>query len=152
MAGSINKVILVGNVGKEPEVRHTQNNRAVATFSLATTDSWTDKLSNTKKERTEWHKIVVFSAGLVDVVKNYVHTGTKLYIEGSIQTNKWTDQAGIERYSTTIVLQGFNSALTILSSKEGSGSVVADNLPVEPTSREAEHKIEINDLDDEIPF
>lgn len=118
MAGSVNKVILIGNVGKDPELHATQDGREIANFSLATSDTWRDKATGEKKERTEWHRIVVFSEGLVKVVKNYVHKGSKLYVEGKLQTRKWTDKDGVERYSTEVVLQGFNSTLTMLDTKK----------------------------------
>lgn len=114
---SINKVILIGNVGQEPEVRQTKDGKEIANFSLATSESWKDK-NGEKKERSEWHKISVLSQGLVSIVKQYVKKGSKLYIEGSLQTKKWTDNKGIERYTTEITLQNFNSTLQILSGVE----------------------------------
>lgn len=114
---SINKVILIGNVGQEPEVRQTKDGKEIANFSLATSESWKDK-NGEKKERSEWHKISVLSQGLVSIVKQYVKKGSKLYIEGSLQTKKWTDNKGIERYTTEITLQNFNSTLQILSNVE----------------------------------
>lgn len=114
---SINKVILIGNVGQEPEVRQTKDGKEIANFSLATSESWKDK-NGEKKERSEWHKISVLSQGLVSIVKQYVKKGSKLYIEGSLQTKKWTDNKGIERYTTEIILQNFNSTLQILSGVE----------------------------------
>lgn len=116
---SVNKVILIGFCGNEPEIRPTGDGREIANFSLATSDSYKDKNSGEKKEKTEWHRVVVFSQGLVGIVKSYVKKGSKLYIEGSLQTRKWTDNAGIERYTTEIVLQNFNSTLQVLSSKGG---------------------------------
>ena len=123
MAGSVNKVILVGNVGNQPEIRSTQDGRRIANFSIATTDSWNDKATGEKREKTEWHRVVIFNDKLVGVVENYVPKGTKLYIEGSLQTRKWVDNGGIERYTTEIVIQGFGGQFTILSSK---GSVASD--------------------------
>ena len=114
---SINKVILIGNVGQEPEVRQTKDGKEIANFSLATSESWKDK-NGEKKELSEWHKISVLSQGLVSIVKQYVKKGSKLYIEGSLQTKKWTDNKGIERYTTEITLQNFNSTLQILSNVE----------------------------------
>lgn len=114
---SINKVILIGNVGQEPEVRQTKDGKEIANFSLATSESWKDK-NGEKKEKSEWHKISVLSQGLVGIVKQYVKKGSKLYIEGSLQTKKWTDNKGIERYTTEITLQNFNSTLQILSGVE----------------------------------
>jgi single-strand DNA-binding protein len=115
---SINKVILVGNVGQEPEIRNTQDGREIASFSIATTESWKDKNSGEKKEKTEWHRIVIFSPNLVSVVKLYVKKGSKLYIEGAIQTRKWKDNAGVEKYTTEVVLQQYNSTLQILSNNQ----------------------------------
>ena len=117
MVGSVNRVILVGNVGQDPEIRQTQDGREIANFSLATSESWKDK-NGEKKEKSEWHKILVFSQGLVSIVKQYVKKGSKLYIEGSLQTRKWTDNKGIERYTTEIILQNYNSTLEILSFTE----------------------------------
>ncbi len=119
MAGSVNKVILVGNVGKDPEIRRTQDGRPIANLSLATSESWRDKNSGERKEKTEWHRVVVFNEGLCKVVEQYVKKGSKLYVEGALQTRKWTDQAGVEKYSTEIVLQGFNSVLTMLDGRAG---------------------------------
>ena len=121
MAGSVNKVILVGNVGKDPEIRRTQDGRPIANINLATSESWRDKNSGERKEKTEWHRIVVFSEPLCKVIEQYVKKGAKLYIEGQLQTRKWTDQAGVEKYSTEVVLQGFNSVLTMLDSR-GAGA------------------------------
>ena len=111
---SINKVILIGNLGQDPEIRSTQDGGEIASFSMATSESWKDK-SGEKKEKTEWHRVVIYSAGLVGIVKNYVEKGSKLYIEGSLQTRKWTDKNGVEKYTTEIVLQNFNSTLQILN-------------------------------------
>ena len=119
MAGSVNKVILVGNVGKDPEIRRTQDGRPIANLSLATSESWRDKNSGERKEKTEWHRVVVFNEGLCKVVEQYVKKGSKLYVEGALQTRKWTDQAGVEKYSTEIVRQGFNSVLTRLDGRAG---------------------------------
>lgn len=118
MAGSVNKVILVGNVGKDPEIRSTQDGREIANLSLATSESWKDKNSGERKEKTEWHRIVIFNEGLVKVVKNYVKKGAKLYIEGQLQTRKWTDKDGFEKYSTEVVLQNYGGTLTMLDSKK----------------------------------
>lgn len=117
MAGSVNKVILVGNVGAEPEIRRTQDGRPIANIRLATSESWRDKNTGERREKTEWHRIVVFNEGLCKVIEQYIKKGSKLYIEGALQTRKWTDQSGVEKYSTEVVLQGFNSVLTMLDSK-----------------------------------
>lgn len=122
MAGSVNKVILVGNLGRDPEIRSTQDGKEIANLAIATSESWTDRNSGERKEKTEWHRVVIFSDGLVKVVKNYLKKGAKVYIEGALQTRKWTDQSGVEKYSTEIVLQGFNSTLQMLDGKGGSGA------------------------------
>jgi single-strand DNA-binding protein len=147
---SINKVILVGNVGQDPEIRNTQDGREIASLSIATSDSWKDKNSGEKKEKTEWHKIAIFSQGLVGIVKNYVKKGTKLYIEGSLQTRKWTDNNGIERYTTEIVLQNYNSTLQIIDSRKQDSSDNYSQNSNRDNSREDQISIEEND--DEIPF
>jgi single-strand DNA-binding protein len=122
MAGSVNKVILVGNLGADPEIRRTQDGRPIANLRVATTESWRDKGTGEKRERTEWHRVVIFSEPLCKVVEQYVKKGAKLYIEGQLQTRKWQDQQGQDRYSTEIVLQGFNSVLTMLDGRSGGAS------------------------------
>ena len=117
MAGSVNKVILLGNLGQDPDVRTMQSGKKIATMSLATSDSWKDKDTGEKKEKTEWHRIVVFNEGLVGVVENYIKKGTKLYIEGALQTRKWTDDSGTEKYTTEVVIQGFGGRIDIVSAK-----------------------------------
>lgn len=144
MAGSVNKVILVGNVGKDPEIRRTQDGKAIANLGIATSETWRDKSSGERKEKTEWHRVVVFNEGLCKVVEQYVKKGSKLYIEGSLQTRKWTDKDGVEKYSTEIVLQGFNSVLTMLDSKSSDAEPV-HRSPVAPN---AAH----DDMNDGIPF
>ncbi len=119
MAGSVNKVILVGNVGKDPEIRRTQDGRPIANLSIATSDTWRDKATGERKEKTEWHRVVVFSEPLCKIIEQYVKKGAKLYIEGALQTRKWTDQSGAEKYSTEVVLQGFNGTLTMLDGAGG---------------------------------
>jgi single-strand DNA-binding protein len=122
MAGSVNKVILIGNVGADPEIRRTQDGRPIANLRIATSETWRDKNSGERKEKTEWHTVVVFNEGLCKVVEQYVKKGAKLYIEGALQTRKWQDQSGNERYSTEVVLQGFGSTLTMLDGRgEGGG-------------------------------
>ena len=118
MAGSVNKVILVGNTGADPEVRSMQDGREMVTLSLATSDSWKDRDGN-RQEKTEWHRVTIFSPGLVGIVKQYVKKGAKLYIEGQLRTRKYTDKSGIERYSTEVVLSAYNSSLTMLDSRQG---------------------------------
>jgi single-strand DNA-binding protein len=122
MAGSVNKVILVGNLGKDPEVRRMQNGNPVVNLSIATSESWRDKATGERKEKTEWHRVVIFSEGLAKVAEQYLKKGSKVYIEGALQTRKWTDQSGVEKYSTEVVLQGFNSNLTMLDGARGGGS------------------------------
>jgi len=126
MAGSVNKVILVGNIGRDPEIRTTQDGMRVANMSLATSESWRDKNSGERKERTEWHRVVVFNERLVDVIEKYVRKGAKLYIEGALQTRKWTDNSGQERYTTEIVLQRFRGELTMLDGRGGAPSDAGD--------------------------
>ena len=122
MAGSVNKVILIGNVGADPEIRRTQDGRPIANLRIATSETWRDRNSGERREKTEWHTVVVFNEGLCKVVEQYVKKGAKLYIEGQLQTRKWQDQNGNDRYSTEVVLQGFNSTLTMLDGRgEGGG-------------------------------
>jgi single-strand DNA-binding protein len=121
MAGSINKVILVGNLGRDPEIRSTNDGTRIANLALATSETWRDRNSGERKERTEWHRVVIFNERLVEVVEKYVKKGSKLYIEGALQTRKWTDNAGVEKYSTEIVLQRFRGELTMLDGARGSG-------------------------------
>lgn len=122
MAGSVNKVILVGNLGRDPEVRHSQDGKKIVNMSIATSDTWKDKNTGERREKTEWHRIVIFSEGLANIAERFLRKGSKVYIEGAIQTRKWTDNAGVEKYTTEIVLQGFNSTLTMLDGRgEGEG-------------------------------
>lgn len=163
MAGSVNKVILVGNVGKDPEIRSTQDGKEIANLTLATSDSWKDNTTGERKERTEWHRVVVFSQGLVNVIKNYVKKGSKLYIEGALQTRKWTDNTGAERYTTEIVLQNYNSTLAMLD-RQGSGGENFGSAPggdfndqyggsQDRGSRPSKPSpATYEELDDEIPF
>src|SRR5205085_8737062 len=122
MAGSVNKVILVGNLGKDPEVRRMQDGRPVVNLSVATSETWRDKATGERKEKTEWHRVVIFSEGLAKVAEQYLKKGAKVYLEGQLQTRKWTDKDGIEKYSTEVVLQNFNSNLTMLDGAGGRGS------------------------------
>ncbi len=122
MAGSVNKVILVGNLGADPEIRRTQDGRPIANLNIATSETWRDRNSGERKEKTEWHRVVIFNEGLCKVAEQYLKKGAKVYIEGALQTRKWQDQTGNDRYSTEIVLQGFNSTLTMLDGRgEGGG-------------------------------
>ena len=126
MAGSVNKVILLGNLGQDPDIRTMQNGKKVCTFSLATSDSWKDKETGEKKEKTEWHRVVVFNEGLVGVVESYIKKGTKLYVEGSLQTRKWTDDKGVEKYTTEIVIQGYGGRIDIVSAKSNNQELSQD--------------------------
>ncbi len=127
MAGSINKVILVGNLGRDPEIRRTQDGRPIANLRIATTESWRDKNSGERRERTEWHTVVIFNDGLCRVAEQYLKKGSKVYVEGQLQTRKWQDQSGQERYSTEVVLQGFGGNLTMLDGRTGGGGGMHDN-------------------------
>ncbi len=123
MAGSVNKVIIVGNLGRDPEVRSFQNGGKVCNLTIATSENWRDKQSGEKREKTEWHRIAIFSEGLVNVAERFLRKGSKVYIEGQLETRKWQDQSGQDRYTTEIVLRGYNSSLTMLDGRnEGSGS------------------------------
>jgi single-strand DNA-binding protein len=149
MAG-VNKAILVGNVGKDPDVRSMQSGGSVASFSVATSKSWKDKATGERKEQTDWHNVVVFNEHLVRVVEQYVHKGTKLYVEGEMRTRKYTDRDGVERYRTEVVLGAFKAQLIVLDRREGGGGAPADESAYgtpksTPTGRKA-------DFDDEIPF
>src|SRR3954462_10475106 len=121
MAGSVNKVILVGNLGKEPEIRRTQDGRPIANLSVATSETWRDKATGKRKEKTEWHRVVIFNEGLCKVAEQYLKKGAKVYLEGALQTRKWTDQSGVEKYSTEVVLQGFQCTLTMLDGRNAGG-------------------------------
>ena len=147
MANSINKVILIGNVGRDPEIRTTQDGKEIASLALATSESWKDKATGERKERTEWHRISVFSDGLVNVIKNYVKKGSKLYIEGTLQTRKWVDNNGVERYTTEIVMQNFSSTLVMLDNNRAGGS---DSFSGGDNSSGSNYVAE--EIDDEIPF
>ena len=122
MAGSVNKVILIGNLGADPEIKRTQDGRPIANLRIATSESWRDKNSGEKREKTEWHRVVIFNEGLCKVAENYLKKGAKVYIEGALQTRKWQDQSGQDRYSTEVVLQGFGSTLTMLDGRSEGGS------------------------------
>jgi single-strand DNA-binding protein len=119
MAGSVNKVILVGNLGKDPEIRRTQDGRPIANLSVATSETWKDKNTGERKEKTEWHRVVIFNEGLCKIAEQYLKKGAKVYLEGQLQTRKWQDKDGNDKYSTEVVLQGFNSSLTMLDGRSG---------------------------------
>ena len=148
---SINKVILVGNVGGDPEIRSTQDGREIASFTLATSDSWKDKNTGEKKDKTEWHRIVIFSQGLVGIVKNYVKKGSKIYIEGSLQTRKWTDNAGVEKYTTEVVLQNYGGTMQLLDSNRNSQNSSSNNDSGSNNSR-SQNNVSAEEIDDDIPF
>ena len=151
MAGSLNKVLLIGRLGADPEIKQMVNGKSVARMSLATSQSWKDKNTGERKEKTEWHRIVIFNEGLVSVVQQYLKKGANVYIEGQLTTRKWKDEkSGVDRYSTEIVLQGFNSSFKILSSKNNQIENLQDNT--EKSALPNDEKIPSNDLDDEIPF
>jgi len=122
MAGSVNKVILIGNLGADPEIRRTQDGRPVANLRLATSDSWKDKTTGERREKTEWHRVVIFNENLCRIAEQYLKKGSKVYIEGALQTRKWQDQSGQDRYSTEVVLQGFRGELTLLDRAGGAGA------------------------------
>ena len=150
MAGSLNKVLLIGRLGADPEIKQMVNGKSVARLSLATSQSWKDKNSGEKKEKTEWHRIVVFNEGLVNVVQQYLKKGAQIYVEGQLTTRKWKDeQSGQDKYSTEIVIQGYNSSLTMLGGNNQANSMPSqDNgKSVEDTSQDIS-----KDLDDDIPF
>lgn len=163
MSGYLNKVQLIGNLGADPEIRRTQDGRPIASLRLATSESWKDRNTGEKREKTEWHSVVVFNENLCGVVEKYVKKGDKIYIEGQLQTRKWQDNAGQDRYSTEIVLQGFNGTLTMLSGKrEGSGYRQGGNGPEDyghdpdraagrPASQSSQSGFD-KDMDDDIPF
>ncbi len=152
MAGSVNKVLLIGRLGADPEIKQMVNGKSVARLSLATSQSWKDKNTGEKKEKTEWHRIVVFNEGLVNVVQQYLKKGAQVYIEGQLSTRKWKDeQSGQDKYSTEILIQGYNSSLTMLG---GGGRGIQNDNSSEtiPKNSDNTSQIEQNDLDDEIPF
>src|ERR1700741_2996144 len=160
MAGSVNKVILVGNLGKDPEIRRTQDGRPIANLSVATSETWRDKATGERKEKTEWHRVVIFNEGLCKVAEQYLKKGAKVYIEGALQTRKWTDQSGVEKYSTEVVLQGFNSTLTMLDGRSGGSGFAAEpsgesggaGPSSAPPRRVAAAGARNSDIDDDIPF
>jgi single-strand DNA-binding protein len=164
MAGSVNKVILVGNLGADPEVRRTQDGRPIVNLRLATSDSWRDKSTGERKERTEWHRVVIFNENLCKVAEQYLKKGSKVYLEGQLQTRKWQDQQGQDRYSTEVVLQGFSSQLTMLDraggassgddfgSDEGGSSFNRGSTPKRQPALAGGSGGAPDDMNDEIPF
>ena len=169
MAGSVNKVILIGNLGADPEVRRTQDGRPIVNLRVATTETWRDKATSERKERTEWHRVVIFNERLAEIAEKYLKKGSKVYLEGALQTRKWTDQGGQERYTTEIVLNRFRGELTMLDGAAGARGAggppmeggydegfAGGGFDDEPTTRgsaaPARARTPVNDLDDDIPF
>jgi len=159
MAGSVNKCIIVGNLGKDPEIRRTQDGKPIANLTVATSESWRDKSSGERKEKTEWHRVVIFSEPLCKIAEQYLKKGAKVYIEGALQTRKWTDQSGVEKYSTEVVLQGFNGTLTMLDGRSSGGenrdepeqSISQRAAPKRPDPISSGRSLK-SDMDDDIPF
>ena len=163
MAGSVNKVILIGNLGADPEIRRTQDGRPVANLRLATSESWKDKTTGERKEKTEWHRVVIFNENLCRIAEQYLKKGSKVFIEGALQTRKWQDQSGQDRYSTEVVLQNFNSTLTMLEGRAGGGggNFGSDDAGGDfgssgpssaPPRRAVAAGARNSDMDDDIPF
>ena len=160
MAGSVNKVILVGNLGRDPEIRSTQDGMRIANLAVATSESWRDRVSGERKERTEWHRVVIFNERLAEVAEKYLKKGSKVYVEGALQSRKWTDNSGQERYTTEVVLQRFRGELTMLDGARGASGPPMDTgydeggFGDEPrgSSATARSRTPVNDLDDDIPF
>jgi len=160
MAGSVNKVILIGNLGRDPEVRQTQDGNPVVNMSVATSETWRDKASGERRERTEWHRVVIFNERLAEVAEKYLRKGSKVYLEGQLQTRKWTDQSGQEKYTTEVVLARFRGELTMLDGRGGEGAPAggysepaADAGYSSPSSGGGRAAVPAGgDLDDEIPF
>jgi single-strand DNA-binding protein len=153
MAGSVNKVILIGNLGADPEVRHTQDGRPIVHLRIATSDSWRDRQTGERKEKTEWHRVTIFSEGLAKIAQQYLRKGSKIYLEGQLQTRKYQDSQGQERYSTEVILQNYNSALTMLDGRGDNGSATAQNDDAGFVPASSGRRNEFKDsIDDEIPF
>lgn len=159
MAGSVNKVILIGNLGRDPEVRAMQSGARVANLSIATGESWKDKNTGERREKTEWHRVVIFNDGLVNICEKYLRKGSKVYIEGQIETRKWTDQSGVEKYTTEIVLRPFRGELTMLDSRNSDGGGFGDSSqPMSAGGNQGgqgssqQQAPAMDDFEDEIPF
>src|SRR6266700_6358930 len=161
MAGSVNKVILVGNLGRDPEIRSTQDGMRIANLNLATSESWRDKMSGERKEKTEWHRVVIFNERLTELAEKYLRKRSKVYVEGQLQTRKWTDNAGVEKYSTEVVLTRFRGELTMLDPARGGGGAMEGDYSEGDTgsfsaapraATPARGRAANADLDDEIPF
>ena len=153
MAGSVNKATILGNVGKDPEIRTTQSGGKIASLTIATSENWKDRNSGERKEQTEWHRVTVMSAPLAEVVEKYVKKGSKLYIEGKIQTRKWTDQSGQDRYTTGIVISGFGGQLVMLDGRSSdAGSSAPAPAPQPRPQPKPQQQPSYDDLDDSVPF
>ena len=152
MADSLNKVMLIGNLGADPVIRQTQDGKRLAQLSLATSESWKDKSTGEKKEKTSWHRIVIFNDGLAGVVESYLKKGSKVYVEGQLQTRKFTDQSGQEKYTTEVVLGNYNGALTMLDSRGGMSSDSIQDMPSDVNQDMNNSPAPDLDIDDEIPF
>jgi len=152
MAGSLNKVLLIGRLGNDPEIKQMSNGKNVARLSVATSETWKDKNSGERKEKTEWHRVVIFNEGLVGVVQQYLKKGSQVYIEGQIQTTKYTDNNGQEKYSTQIILQGYNSTLKMLGSSNSGGKIEDNSMNQDSSSLPSDNNVSSNELDDEVPF
>ena len=150
MAGSVNKVILIGNLGRDPEVRTFQNGGKVCNFSIATSETWKDRNSGERQERTNWHNIAIFNENLAQIAEQYLQKGSKVYVEGQLETRKWQDQAGNDRYTTEVVLRNFRGELTLLDGRnENNNSNFSETASIDDESSD---KVLTNDIDDEIPF
>jgi single-strand DNA-binding protein len=153
MAGSINKVILVGNLGRDPEIRHSPDGTKIVNIALATSESWKDKNSGERRDRTEWHRVVIFNERIADVAERYLKKGSKVYLEGQLQTRKWTDQQGQERYTTEVIISRFKGELTMLDSRAGGGDDYAhDPFPASSSGHLSSAPSSLDILDDEVPF
>lgn len=161
MAGSVNKVILVGNLGRDPEVRHTQDGKPIVNLSIATSETWRDRGTGERKERTEWHRVVIFNENLAKVAEQYLKKGSTVYVEGQLQTRKYTDNSGVEKYSTEVVLQNFRGELTMLGGRAGGGDSggfggggddFGQSAPIERPRGGGKAQNFPRDLDDEVPF
>ena len=152
MAGSVNKVILVGNLGKDPEVRRMTSGEPVVNLSIATSESWRDKASGERKEKTEWHRVVIFNKNLAEVAEKYLRKGSKVYVEGQLQTRKWTDKDGAEKYSTEVVLQNFRGELTMLDGRNGGEGGGGGGFGGGRGTADAPATFQRDEMDDEIPF
>ena len=157
MAGSVNKVILIGNLGADPEIRRTQDGRPIANLRLATSDSWRDKATGERREKTEWHRVVIFNDKLVEIVEKYLRKGAKVYLEGALRTRKWTDNSGQEHYTTEVVLERYRGEIVMLDTRNGGRGAgdeqsAEDYAPTDGAGGSSERRPPVQDLDDSIPF